>query len=215
MQCKSPFNLTNFFDNLRFLFGHPVLSFKAPAATWIKNDIRELEVSLSDYRGKFVVLLFYPQDFTFICPTEVIAFGTRSGEFESANCSVLAISTDSVASHHVWMKSPRIHGGVGQIEMPLVSDMTHAISKSYNVLKEDMGVALRSIFIIDPQGIIRHMSMNDFPVGRDVDEVLRLVKGFDFADRNGEVCPANWKPGKKTFKPTYDNTADYLRKLKN
>ena len=182
---------------------------------WIKDDIKEIEVNLADYWGKYVVLLFYPQDFTFICPTEVIAFGMRACEFESVNCSILALSTDSVAAHHVWMKSPRVHGGVGQIKIPLVSDMTHDISREYQVLKEDMGVALRSVFIIDPKGIIRHMSINDFQVGRDVDEVLRLVKGFDFTDRNGEVCPANWKPGKKTFKPTYDAAADYVRKIKD
>jgi alkyl hydroperoxide reductase subunit AhpC len=152
---------------------------------------------------KYIVLIFYPQDFTFVCPTEIIAFSDRSQEFEAIGCTLLGFSVDSVFTHLAWCNTPRNQGGLGKINFPLCSDLTKSIAHDYGILIEDgpnAGVSLRGLFIIDEKGILRQITVNDLPVGRSVDEVLRLIKAFQFTDQHGEVCPANWKPGSKTMK---------------
>jgi len=157
------------------------------------------EVSLSDYKGRYVVLFFYPLDFTFVCPTEITAFSDRVQEFRNIGCEVLAASIDSEFTHLAWIKTPRTSGGLGNLNIPLIADVTKQLSRAYGVLIEEEGVALRGLFIIDGKGIVRQITINDLPVGRSVDETLRLVKAFQFTDKHGEVCPADWAPGKATM----------------
>ena len=183
---------------------------KAAVLNQAKDDITELNVELSKYKGKYVVLFFYPEDFTFVCPTEIIAFSNRVKEFKKINCEVIGCSTDTFNCHRAWMKTPRAQGGLADIYIPLLADPTHVIAKAYQVYKEDDGVAFRGLFIIDGKGVIRQITINDLPVGRDVDETLRLVQGFQFTDEHGEVCPANWRPGKKTMKANHQSIAKYL-----
>ncbi|MCP9781758.1 peroxiredoxin [Cyanobium sp. WKJ7-Wakatipu] len=160
------------------------------------------EISLSQYRGKYVVLFFYPLDFTFVCPTEIIAFSERYNDFSSRNCEVLGVSVDSQFSHLAWVQTDRKNGGIGDIAYPLVADLKKDIARSYEVLDEEAGVALRGLFIIDPDGVIMQSTINNLPVGRSVDETLRLLQAFQHIRNNpDEVCPANWKPGDKTMNP--------------
>ena len=169
-------------------------------------------VTLSQYRGKYVVLFFYPLDFTFVCPTEIIAFSDRTGDFESRNCQLLGVSVDSHFSHLAWIKSARNLGGLGGLNYPLVADLTKSISKDYGVLLEDNSVSLRGLFLIDKEGVLRHITINDLPIGRNVEEVLRVLDALQFFEKHGEVCPANWKPGALTIKPTVDGSKDYFSK---
>jgi len=159
------------------------------------------EIKLSDYSGKYVVLFFYPLDFTFVCPTEIIAFSERAHEFAKINTQIIAASTDSHYSHLAWINLPRKQGGLGKLDIPILADKNTKISRTYGVYREEDGVTLRGLYIIDDKGILRQITINDLPVGRSVDETLRLVQAFQFADKNGEVCPANWKPGKDTLVP--------------
>lgn len=160
------------------------------------------EISLNDYKGKYLVLFFYPLDFTFVCPTEVIAFNDRVEEFRQINTEVVAVSVDSHFSHLAWVNTPRKNGGLGaETKMPILSDLTKNIAKEYGCLSKNHDVALRALYIIDGKGLVRQITINDLPVGRSVDEVLRLVKAFQFADEHGEVCPANWQPKSKTINP--------------
>uniref|UniRef100_A0A915NQ21 thioredoxin-dependent peroxiredoxin n=1 Tax=Meloidogyne floridensis TaxID=298350 RepID=A0A915NQ21_9BILA len=167
-------------------------------------------VSLSDYKGKYVVLFFYPLDFTFVCPTEIIAFSERSSDFTEINVQLLACSTDSKFSHFEWINKPRKEGGLGEMKIPVLSDRNMKIARDYGVLKEDEGIAYRGLFIIDPKGILRQITINDLPVGRSVDETLRLVQAFQYTDKHGEVCPANWKPGSDTIKPDPNKSKEYF-----
>jgi alkyl hydroperoxide reductase subunit AhpC len=160
--------------------------FTAPA--YVNGDIKE--VSLRDYRGKWVVLFFYPLDFTFVCPTEIQGFDQKLGEFEKLNAQVLGASVDSVYSHKAWSE-----GDLGKLKYPLVSDISHRISRDYGVLLEDKGISLRGVFLIDPDGNLRSYLVNDLAVGRNVDEILRLLQAF----QSGELCPVGWKPGEKTL----------------
>ncbi|KAM9311229.1 peroxiredoxin-2 [Gastrophryne carolinensis] len=169
-------------------------------------------VKLSDYRGKYVVLFFYPLDFTFVCPTEIIAFSERAEEFYKIGCEVIGASVDSHFTHLAWTNVPRKDGGLGPMNIPLLSDLTHSISRDYGVLKEEDGVAYRGLFIIDNKGILRQITINDLPVGRSVDEVLRLVQAFQFTDQHGEVCPAGWRPGSSTIKPNVKDSKEYFSK---
>jgi len=155
------------------------------------------EISLEDYKGKYVILFFYPLDFTFVCPTEIIAFSDRADEFRKINCELIACSTDSHFCHLAWVNTPRKQGGLGSLDIPLLADKSASISKSYGVYKEDEGLSFRGLFIIDEQQRLRQITINDLPVGRSVDETLRLVQAFQFTDKHGEVCPAGWTPGKK------------------
>lgn len=168
------------------------------------------EISLSDYSGKYVVFFFYPLDFTFVCPTEIIAFSERAEEFRSIGCEVIACSTDSHFSHLAWINMPRKEGGLGTMNIPLLADKSMANARAYGVLKEDDGVAFRGLFIIDGKGNLRQATINDLPVGRDVDETLRLVQAFQFTDEHGEVCPAGWKPGSKTMKADPTGSKEYF-----
>ena len=155
-------------------------------------------VKLSDYRGKYVVLFFYPLDFTFVCPTEIIAYSDKVEEFRKRGCEVLGISVDSKFSHLAWIRQSRADGGLGGLKFPLVSDITKKISADYGVLLEG-GVALRGTFLIDKNGILRHALINDLPLGRNIDESIRMIDALHFFEQHGEVCPANWKPGALTI----------------
>ncbi len=160
------------------------------------------EVTLSQYRGKYVVLFFYPLDFTFVCPTEITAFSDRYADFSSRNTEVLGVSVDSEFSHLAWIQTDRKSGGIGDIAYPLVADLKKEIARDYEVLDEDAGVALRGLFIIDPDGVITHSTINNLPVGRSVDETLRVLQAFQYVQSHpDEVCPANWTPGEKTMNP--------------
>ncbi|XP_054258687.1 peroxiredoxin-1-like isoform X2 [Macrosteles quadrilineatus] len=188
---------------------HPAPPFKGTAV--IAGDFKEID--LSDFRGQYLVLFFYPLDFTFVCPTEIIAFSDRMNEFKAINTAVVGVSCDSHFSHLAWINTPRKHGGLGNLNYPLLSDFNKCIARDYNVLLEEDGVPLRGLFIIDPQGVVRQITVNDLPVGRSVDEVLRLVKAFQFTDKHGEVCPANWKPESPTIKPSPDGSKEYFEKV--
>uniref|UniRef100_A0A2P2HZ98 thioredoxin-dependent peroxiredoxin n=2 Tax=Hirondellea gigas TaxID=1518452 RepID=A0A2P2HZ98_9CRUS len=168
------------------------------------------DISLKDYKGKYLVLFFYPLDFTFVCPTEIIAFSDRATEFKKINCEVIACSTDSHFSHLAWVNTSRRSGGLGEMQIPLLADKSMDIARSYGVLKGNDGIAFRGLFIIDDKQNLRQITMNDLPVGRDVDETLRLVQAFQFTDEHGEVCPAGWKPGSKTMKPDPIRSKSYF-----
>ncbi|UYV70606.1 PRDX1 [Cordylochernes scorpioides] len=169
------------------------------------------EIKLADYKGKYLVLFFYPLDFTFVCPTEIISFSDRVEEFQKIGCEVVACSTDSHFSHLAWINTPRKDGGLGKMNIPLLADKSGQIAKDYGVMKEDDGIAFRGLFIVDSKGILRQVTINDLPVGRSVDETLRLVQAFQFTDQHGEVCPANWRPGKETMVPDPTKSKDYFK----
>jgi len=171
------------------------------------------EIRLSDFKGKYLVLLFYPLDFTFVCPTEIIAFSDRINEFRDIDTEVVAISVDSQFTHLAWINTPRDQGGLGNIKIPLLSDLTHQIAKDYGVYLQDVGHALRGLFIIDGRGILRQITMNDLPVGRSTDETLRLLQAFQYTDKHGEVCPAGWHPGSATIIPNPEDKMKYFSKV--
>jgi alkyl hydroperoxide reductase subunit AhpC len=179
------------------------------ATAVINEDFKQ--ISLADYKGKYVVLFFYPLDFTFVCPTEIIAFSDRIKDFHDRNCEVLGASVDSQFSHLAWIKMPRSEGGLGGLKYPLVADLTKKISSDYGVLLEG-GIALRGLYLIDKTGIIRHAVVNDLPLGRSVDETLRMLDALQFFEKHGEVCPANWKPGAATIKPGVKESKEYFQK---
>ncbi len=180
--------------------------FKAQA---VMADGQFKELKLSDYRGKYVLLFFYPLDFTFVCPTEIIAFSDRQEEFSALGVQIIGVSVDSHFSHLAWRNTSRDEGGIGNIRYPLVADLSKQISRDYAVLSEET-VALRGLFLIDQQGVVRHQVVNDLPLGRSVDEALRMVKALQFFENNGEVCPANWKEGARTIKPTVDESKTFF-----
>ncbi len=170
------------------------------------------EIKLSDYRGKYVVLFFYPLDFTFVCPTEIVAFNKKLPEFKKRNVEVLGVSIDSPYTHLAWINTPKAEGGLGGLDYPLVSDLTKEISRSYDVLLESEGVALRGLFLIDKDGVVQHQLVNNLPLGRNVDEAIRIVDALQFFEQNGEVCPANWKPGDATMKPDPQGSKEFFQK---
>jgi len=188
-----------------------VIGHKAPAFSTeaLMPDGSFKKVSLSDYAGKWLVLFFYPLDFTFVCPTEIIQYSERVEEFNTIGAEVLAASVDSVFSHLAWTKQPRKAGGLGPMKIPILGDITKEVSKAYGVLNEG-GVAFRGVFIIDPEQNIRQITINDLPVGRNVDETLRLLQAFQFVAQHGEVCPAGWKPGAKTMKADPKGSQEYF-----
>ena len=173
------------------------------------------EVSLEGFAGKYLVLFFYPLDFTFVCPTEILEFSKKTEKFREIGCELLGVSTDSHFSHKAWVETPREHGGLGELSYPLYADLNQSVSQDYGVLINGAGIALRGTFIIDGKGTLRHSTVSDLPVGRSVDETIRLVKAFQFTDVHGEVCPANWTEGKPTMEPSHSSqkTADYWRKV--
>jgi peroxiredoxin (alkyl hydroperoxide reductase subunit C) len=171
------------------------------SATAVENQEFKT-VSLSDFRGQYVVLFFYPLDFTFVCPTEITSFSDRAQEFKDINTQILGVSVDSEFSHLAWIQTDRKNGGVGDLNIPLVSDIKKEISNAYNVLDPDAGVALRGLFIIDKEGTIQHATVNNLAFGRNVDEVLRTLQAIQYVQANpDEVCPEGWKPGEKTMNP--------------
>lgn len=166
--------------------------------------------TMSQHKGKYVVLFFYPLDFTFVCPTEIIAFSDRVDEFRSRNCEVLACSTDSHFSHLAWTQQSRKAGGLGEMKIPLLADTNHNIGNKYGCMVPDAGITYRGLFIIDDQHNVRQITVNDLPVGRNVDEVLRLIDAFQFVAEHGEVCPAGWNKGSKTIKPDVSGSKAYF-----
>jgi peroxiredoxin (alkyl hydroperoxide reductase subunit C) len=180
------------------------------AETVMPNNSFE-KVSLSSFRGQYVLVFFYPLDFTFVCPSEILAFNRQVDDFKTKNCAVLGISVDSVYTHLAWKNTPVDQGGIGPIQFPLVSDISKSISEDYDVLLED-GISLRGLFLIDKDGVIRHELVNDLPLGRNVDEALRVIDALQFFEEHGDVCPANWRPGDEAMKPTAEGVADYLSK---
>ncbi|XP_041640953.1 peroxiredoxin-2 [Cheilinus undulatus] len=188
--------------------GKPAPDFTATAVV----DSQFKDIKLSNYRGKYVVFFFYPLDFTFVCPTEIVAFSDRVEEFRSIGCEVIGCSVDSHFSHLAWINTPRKQGGLGNMKIPLVADLTKTIAADYGVLKEDEGIAYRGLFVIDDKGILRQITINDLPVGRSVDETLRLVQAFQHTDKHGEVCPAGWKPGSDTIIPDVEKSREFFSK---
>mgnify|MGYP003572286674 FL=1 len=188
------------------LVAQPAPDFKAQA---VMPDGSFQEVSLSDYKGKYVLLFFYPLDFTFVCPTEIIAFSERAGEFEELGVQVLGASIDSHFTHLAWRNTPRAEGGLGDIKYPLLADLNKEIGSAYDVLLPG-GICLRGLFLIDKKGIVRHQVVNDLPLGRSVDEALRTVKALQFVEEHGEVCPANWQEGARTIKPTPKDSQEFF-----
>lgn len=171
------------------------------------------DIKLSDFAGKYLVLFFYPLDFTFVCPTELVSFSDHIEAFKKIDVNVVGCSCDSHFSHLAFVNTPRKHGGLGGLCYPLLSDYKKEIAKAYDVLIEPDGIPLRGLFIIDPKGIIRQITINDLPVGRSVDEVLRLVQAFQFVDKHGEVCPMNWTPNSPTIKPDPNLSKEYFGKV--
>ena len=170
------------------------------------------ELTLFDLREKYVVLFFYPLDFTFVCPSEILAFNRALDEFQKRNCQLIGVSVDSQFSHLAWKNTPVKDGGIGNIQFPLVADLNKSIAEAYGVLLPD-GISLRGLFLIDKKGVVRHAVVNDLPLGRNVAEALRMVDALQFFEEHGDVCPANWKPGDEAMKPTAEGVAAYLSKF--
>jgi len=187
------------------LIGRSVPDFEAP--TVFGQDIKQIK--LSDQLGKYVVLFFYPLDFTFVCPTELHAFQERLAEFQSRGVEILACSVDSQFTHQAWLRTPKRDGGIEGIEYGLVSDVGGHIAHDFGVLNPD-GVAFRGLFLIDRKGVVRHQTVNDLPLGRNVDEVIRMVDALQHSEKHGEVCPANWHKGESAIKPNKESVSEFL-----
>jgi peroxiredoxin (alkyl hydroperoxide reductase subunit C) len=188
---------------------------KAPdfSATTVMGDNTLKEgFKLSDLKGKYVVLFFYPLDFTFVCPTEILEFNRKLAEFRQRNCEVLGVSVDSQFSHLAWKETPVEKGGIGKLGYPLVADLTKQIARDYGVLTQDGAVAYRGTFLIDKEGVVRHLVINDLGLGRNIDEALRMVDALQHLEEFGEVCPAGWHKGEEAMKPTHDGVSGYLAK---
>ena len=189
------------------LVGKTAPDFHAEAV--VAGDFKN--VTLSDYRGKYVLLFFYPLDFTFVCPTEMHAFQEKLAAFQKLNTEVIGVSVDSKFSHNAWLNTPKSDGGIEGVKYTIVSDMNKTISRDYDVLIPDAGVALRGAFLIDKEGTVRHQTINDLPLGRNIDEFLRLTEALQFHEEHGEVCPANWNKGDKTMKPDSSGLKDFFK----
>lgn len=190
------------------LVGRPAPDFTA-AAVMSDGSIKE-NFKLSDLKGKYVVLFFYPLDFTFVCPSEIIAHDHRIEEFKSRGVEVVGVSVDSPFTHHAWRETPVDKGGIGRVRFPLVADVKHEIQNAYDVAHPDAGVAMRATFLIDRNGIVQHQVVNNLPLGRNVDEALRMIDALQFTEEHGEVCPAGWKKGAAGMKATTEGVASYL-----
>ncbi len=187
--------------------GKPAPEFEATA---VSADGTFTQIKLSDFKGKYFILVFYPMDFTFVCPTEIIAFSDAAAEFRKLGCELAVVSTDSEFNHLAWRNTPRAEGGLGELDIPMIADRNHEISKKYGVLIPEEGIAFRGMFIIDGKGILRQITVNDLPVGRSVEETKRLLQAFLFTDKHGEVCPAGWTPGADTINP--EKASEYFQK---
>ncbi len=182
--------------------------FVAPAV--MPNSIIEESFRLSDLRGKYVVLFFWPLDFTFVCPTEIIAHDHRIDQFNERSVEVVGVSIDSQFTHFAWRETPVDKGGIGRVQFPIVADVKHEITRAYGIEHPDAGVAMRASFLIDKEGVVQHQVVNNLPIGRNVDEMLRVVDALQFTEEHGEVCPAGWQKGEKGMKPTANGVSDYL-----
>ena len=184
---------------------------KAPdfTAKAVKGD-KVVDVTLSSYEGKNVLLFFYPLDFTFVCPTELHAFQEKLSEFEKRNTEVLGVSIDSHFSHLAWLNTPKSEGGIEGVKYPIVSDLQKTITRDYDVMVGGEGIAYRGAFLIDKTGTVRHQTVNDLPLGRNIDEFIRLIDALAFHDEHGEVCPANWEKGAKGMKPDQSGLKAYF-----
>jgi peroxiredoxin (alkyl hydroperoxide reductase subunit C) len=194
---------------MSFLVTKEAPDFTATAV--MPDNSMQPDFKLSAYRGKYVLLFFYPLDFTFVCPSEILAFDKALPAFKAKNCEIIGVSIDSQFAHWAWKNTPVKQGGIGNIQYPLVADLDKSISREYGVLL-DAGIALRGTFLIDRDGIVRHATVNDLPLGRNTDEALRMVDALQFHEQYGDVCPANWEQGKEAMKPTAAGVADYLTK---
>lgn len=190
------------------LVGREAPDFQAPAvmADGSIND----QLKLADYRGQYVVLFFWPLDFTFVCPSEIVAHNNRLDAFEQRNVQLMGVSIDSEFTHFAWRNTPVDKGGIGPVGFPLVSDKTHQICQNYGIKHPDEGVAMRASFLIDRNGIVQHQVVNNLPLGREVDDMLRLVDALQFTEEHGEVCPAGWQKGQQGMKPDAEGVAAYL-----
>ncbi len=184
----------------------PAPDFSAEA--YVNGDFKK--VSLADFKGRKLVLFFYPLDFTFVCPTEILAFADRLEEFTKRQTGVVGVSVDSKFTHAAWAQVDRKDGGIKGVGFPLLSDLNKKIAADYGVLIEGPGIALRGLFIINKDGVLKHATINHLDLGRNIDEVLRVVDAIDYSEQHGEVCPANWKKGEKAMKPTADSLKQYM-----
>ncbi|HQS84122.1 MAG: thioredoxin peroxidase [Alphaproteobacteria bacterium 16-39-46] len=192
------------------LVGQPAPLFKAQSVS--SGTFKE--ISLEDYRGKYVILFFYPLDFTFVCPTELHAFQDHLEAFKKRNAVVLGCSVDSHFSHKAWLDTPKEKGGIEGVTYPIISDLGGKIAEQYDVLHKD-GIAYRGLFLIDKEGIVRHQVVNDLPLGRNVLEALRMLEALQHVEQHGEVCPANWQNDKAALKATPEGVSDYFRQNKS
>ncbi|HXG27240.1 MAG TPA: peroxiredoxin [Nevskiales bacterium] len=192
------------------LVGRKAPDFTA-AAVMPDGSIKE-NFKLSDYRGKYVVLFFWPLDFTFVCPSEIIAHDHRLEAFKERGVQLIGVSIDSQFTHHAWRKTPPKNGGIGEVGFPMVADVSHAITNAYGIAHPEAGVAMRASFLIDKDGVVQHQVVNNLPLGREVDEMLRMVDALQFHEEHGEVCPAGWHKGQPGMKPTAEGVAEYLAK---
>lgn len=190
------------------LVSKPAPDFKATA---VMPDGTFKEVKLEDYKGKYLLLFFYPLDFTFVCPTEIIAFSDKVSEFKNRDTEIMGVSVDSQFSHLAWKNTDRKKGGLGDIQYPLLADIDKKVSRDYGVLAE-AGIAFRGLFLIDKNGIVQHTLVNNLPLGRNVNEALRMVDALRHHEEHGEVCPANWQKGDEGMKPGPKESQPYFEK---
>lgn len=185
---------------------------KAPSFTTqaVVNKKVENPFSLDRYKGKHILFFFYPLDFTFVCPTELHAFQDKIEDFKKRETELIACSVDSVYTHLAWLNTPRNKGGIEGITYPIISDINKTIARDFGVLYPEEGVAYRGLFLIDTKGIVRHQVVNDLPLGRSVDEALRVIDALIFVEKNGEVCPANWREGARAMTPTQEGLEKYF-----
>jgi len=187
---------------------------KAPdftASAVMPNGVIKEDFRLSDYQGMYVVLFFWPLDFTFVCPTEIIAHDNRFRSFKERDAQIIGVSVDSVYVHHAWRETPRKKGGIGAVQYPIIADVRHEITRAYGIEHAD-GVALRGSFLIDRHGVVQHQVVNNLSLGREVDEMLRILDALQFCEEHGEVCPAGWHKGEEGMKPSTEGVAEYLGK---
>ena len=189
--------------------GSPAPEFKGQAV--IGNEFKD--ISLSDYRGKKVVLFFYPLDFTFVCPTELLAFDAQMDAFKEKGTELIGCSVDSAFTHLAWLSTPRNQGGIAKVRYPILADLNKQIARDYGVLLENDGIALRGLFLIDEEGVLQHMVVNNLPLGRSVAEALRMVDALTHFQRHGEVCPANWEEGAPSMKADPEGSKEYFSQV--
>jgi len=194
---------------MSLMVGQKVENFKGTAV--LGQDFKS--ITLDDYKGKYVVLFFYPLDFTYVCPTEILKFNELYPEFQKRNVEIISVSTDSKFSHLAWKNTPIAEGGIGDVRYPMIADFTKEIAQQFGVLVEESGVALRGTFLIDKAGILQHATINNLDLGRNIHATLRMVDALQFTEAHGEVCPAEWEQGHEAMKPTQSGLKEYFSKL--